>query len=110
MRREGGSQRRRVWTRFEATCAWCGRVPIVAEELGVFVGAVDRDALFEFRCPECERVNVRGLPRDDVATLLSVGIEPSTGPAPFELLEHHDGPAIDWDDIIDLHQALTEAA
>ena len=107
---EGDLGGRPAWPRFEATCAWCGRVPVEAGDLDVFVGAAERDALFEFRCPRCDRVNVRGLARNDVDTLRSVGIEPSDGPAPFELLETHAGPAIDWDDIIDLHEALSRRA
>jgi hypothetical protein len=103
-------RRNRQWraasrTRFEARCAWCGTVPLEAHQLEVFVGAQE-DALFEFVCPVCLRLNVRALETGDVATLRLVGIEPTPGLAPFELLEEHRGPVIGWDDLIDLHEAL----
>jgi hypothetical protein len=88
---------------FEARCAWCGPVPVDTVGLGVHVGSTG-EALLEFACPACDRLNVRPLDRPDVAVLSSVGVEPLAGPAPFELLERHDGPPITWDDLIDFHQ------
>jgi hypothetical protein len=90
--------------RFEARCAWCGTVPLLPDQLEVRVRG-GHEALFEFTCPRCARLNVRGLERRDVAALEAVGVEPVSGPGPFELLEQHAGPPIGWDDIIDLHQA-----
>jgi hypothetical protein len=109
MRRDGRHRRGMTRTRFEARCAWCGTVPLEADQLDVFVGSHE-DALFEFACPVCRRLNVRALETHDLATLRLVGIEPTPGPAPFELLEEHRGPAIGWDDIIDLHEQLGDPA
>jgi hypothetical protein len=63
--------------------------------------------LLEFWCPTCERLNVRALGRPELASLTRVGATPSEGPAPFELLEEHNGPPITWDDLIDFHQAVS---
>jgi hypothetical protein len=108
MRRKGGYRRRMARTRFEARCAWCGTVSLEAHQIDVFVGP-RQEALVEFGCPVCQRLNVIALEIGDVATLRLVGIEPSPGPAPFELLEEHRGPAIGWDDLIDLHDALRDS-
>ena len=65
-----------------------------------------REGLFEFRCPSCDRLNIRPLAQADISTLVEVGVSPSRGPAPFELLEEHEGPPITWDDLIDFHDAV----
>ena len=93
---------------FEARCAWCGTVPVGRDDLLLHVGS--EGGMFEFRCPECERVNLRGLPAEDVQTLITHGVLPSGRPAPFELLEDRSGPPIGWDDVIDLHLALAGVA
>jgi hypothetical protein len=92
--------------RVQGRCAWCGPVTFIPADLQVHVGA-SGEALFEFDCPRCGRLNVRALDRRDVVALLVVGIEPVSGRAPFELLERHAGPPIDWDDIIAFHEALS---
>jgi len=95
-------------TRIEARCAWCGPVMFDASGLQLHVGGHPA-ALAEFRCPDCDRVNVRAVAGDDVRALLGAGIKPSFGPAPFELLEEHAGPPIAWDELIEFHEALTRS-
>jgi len=91
--------------RFEARCAWCGPVRLGREELTYHVS--QSQALFEFDCPACGRLNIRPLGQTDAAALLVAGVRRSRGPSPFELLESRAGPPIGWDDIIDFHEALT---
>jgi hypothetical protein len=93
---------------FEARCSWCGRVEVGHESLHVFLSRRGA-ALFEFSCPECERVNYRPLSIADLEALSMAGILPKEGRAPFELLEDRSGPPIGWDDLIDFHQALARA-
>lgn len=94
--------------RFEARCAWCGSVRLSADQL--VVHAKSRvEALFEFTCPECDRVNTRALEAGDLAILVRAGMSISPGPGPFELLEHASGPPIGWDDIIDFHEAMSRS-
>jgi hypothetical protein len=95
----------RPGTRVEARCAWCGFVELLPAELRVH-GSTDGEGLFEFACPSCGRLNVRPLDEADLAALDQVGVAVRSGPAPFELLEPHDGPSISWDDLLDFHQAL----
>lgn len=94
--------------RFEGRCIWCGPVRVQHESLHVFVSS--RGAgLFEFLCPACERVNFRPLSISDLEALALAGVRPVGGRAPFELLEERSGPPIEWDDLIDFHQALAQA-
>jgi hypothetical protein len=91
--------------RFEARCAWCGPVRLGHDGLQVHVNP--RGAgLFEFRCPGCERLNIRSLNSPDLEALALAGVRPAGGLAPFELLEERSGPPIGWDDLIDFHQSL----
>jgi hypothetical protein len=64
------------------------------------------EALAEFECPGCARLNLVRLGSLDAATLIAAGVRESEGLAPFELLEGRSGPPISWDDLIDFHQAL----
>jgi hypothetical protein len=94
--------------RFEARCTWCGPVTVEHHHLHVFVSP-RAAGLFEFVCPACERANFRPLSIGDLEALALAGVRPTGGRAPFELLEERSGPPIEWDDLIDFHQALTRA-
>jgi len=99
-------RRSRERARVEARCAWCGFVALGADDLTVRVGQGDQ-ALVEFACSSCARLNLRRLAPGGLSPLAGVGILPTTGgPAPFELLEAHDGPPLGWDDLLELHEAL----
>lgn len=89
----------------EAACAWCGLVTLEPDEVGLHLGSGE-DALLEFACPGCGRLNFRGLGRPDARVLLAAGMPRARGGAPFELLEERSGPPIGWDDIIEFHLAI----
>ncbi|HYT78946.1 MAG TPA: hypothetical protein VEQ37_06770 [Actinomycetota bacterium] len=93
---------------FEARCIWCGPVTVDHDSLHVFVSPRGT-GLFEFLCPGCDRDNFRSLSISDLEALALAGVRPVGGRAPFELLEERSGPPIGWDDLIDFHQALTQA-
>jgi hypothetical protein len=86
-------------------CAWCGPEELPLERV-LITARSPHEGLFEFRCPSCERLNIRALEPADISTLVEVGVSPRRGPAPFELLEEHRGPPITWDDLIDFHDAV----
>jgi hypothetical protein len=94
--------------RVEARCAWCGPVRLAMPALAMHV-ASEREGLVEFRCSECDRLNVLAIGRGDLRALLVAGLRPASGSAPFELLEEHVGPPIGWDDLIDFHEALARS-
>jgi hypothetical protein len=106
MRKDRGGDSSTDQARVQAGCLWCGTVEFGLHELQVHVAGED-EGLLEFSCPVCGRLNVRALGRAELASLTRVGATPSEGPAPFELLEEHTGPAITWDDLIDFHEAVS---
>jgi|SRR6266540_2714593 len=89
----------------EARCAWCGTVDLEPGQLVVHEGP-GPDSLFEFSCPSCRRLNIHHLETAEVEVLADAGIPLAPGQAPFELLEHHDGDLITWDDLIDFHEQM----
>jgi hypothetical protein len=91
--------------RVQARCVWCGEVEFDLAYLRVHEASAE-EGLLEFACPDCGRLNVRGLGGRELDALRRVGAHASSGPAPFELLEEHSGPPISWDDLIDFHQVV----
>jgi hypothetical protein len=108
MARSGGGRTRPRTLRVEARCAWCGVVPLDADGLHVHVRR-EHGGLLEFRCPTCDRLNLRRLSPGEVAVLSGVGIDPVERPAPFELMELRSGPPLTWDDLLEFHLALSLA-
>src|SRR5919108_2014940 len=102
----GRSETRRDGPWVQARCAWCGDVEFALGELRIHASQ-ETEGLLEFVCPSCGRLNVRPLGHPELAALANAGARPSSGPAPFELLEKHAGPPISWDDLIDFHQVLS---
>ncbi|HXF56607.1 MAG TPA: hypothetical protein VNO34_03370 [Actinomycetota bacterium] len=100
-----GEWSRRPDPPFQARCAWCGEVDLEREDLEVHVGS-GSEALVEFSCPACGRLNARRLEPEDVVELAAAGVGPASGPAPFELLEERSGPPIGWDDLIEFHERI----
>jgi len=109
MARSGGGTTRPRRLRVEARCAWCGVVRLEADDLEIHAGRTGHGGLLEFRCPACDRLNLRRLTPRDVEVLEGVGIEPVGRPAPFELMEHRSGPPITWDDLLEFHLELAVA-
>lgn len=89
----------------QAECATCGHVIAPASELVCAVSEDDVAALCEFPCPRCDRVLMLPLAPTEVSTLILLGAHKARS-MPFELLEEHSGPAVSWDEILDLHLEL----
>lgn len=93
----------------EADCPTCGAVIAPASALVCGVSEADEKGLCEFTCPSCGRLLLHHLARDEVITLLLLGAR-KVDSLPFELLEAHSGPAVSWDEVIDLHFELEHQA
>ena len=93
----------------EADCPTCGDVIAPASALVCGVSEADNRALCELQCPGCGRLLLHRLARDDVITLFLLGARKDDS-LPFELLEAHSGPAVSWDEVLDLHFELERQA
>ena len=63
-------------------------------------------ALCEINCPVCHRVVYAKTTGEGVKIIKSAGAVGIAGLVPFELLERRSGPALLWDEILDVLAAL----
>lgn len=93
-----------------ARCHQCGPVELTPADFTLMVETVDPDGgyLFEgfysFYCTGCERVAAFEANTVTVELLVTAGVRVTA--MPLELTEPHTGPAIGYDDLLDLHLAL----
>ena len=93
----------------QADCPTCGEVIAQASALICGVSEAEETALCEFPCPGCERPLLLPLAPAEVPTLVLLGARTDRS-LPFELLEAHSGPAVTWDEVLDLHFELERQA
>lgn len=93
-------------TSIRAQCPDCGDVHLVADDLVVRVCADDESGAYTFQCPDCDRPVAKSASRRIVELLVSSGVEMQVWRRPLELDEHHDGPAISPDELLDFHLGL----
>lgn len=89
-----------------ARCSWCGEVRITVDALRCGILADRSAALCEFSCPSCGRLVFQRTSAERAAMFVLSGARRASTRIPLELLEEHSGPAIGWDDILDLRLAL----
>lgn len=94
-------------TTIKAKCPGCGEVDLTAEDIVLRIGTTSS---YGFSCPTCGDFVQK--PADDrvVRLLLSGGVIPSMLQIPAEALERHEGPPINYDDILEFHQLLEQDA
>ena len=73
------------------------------------VSEPEETALCEFPCPGCERSLLLPIAPAEIPTLVLLGARTERS-LPFELLEAHSGPAVSWDEVLDLHFELERHA
>ena len=93
----------------QAACPTCGDVIAQASELVCGVSEGEETALCEFSCPGCDRPLLLPLSPNEVPTLVLLGARTDRS-LPFEVLEPHSGPAVSWDEVLDLHLELERHA
>lgn len=89
-----------------ARCTWCGEIRITVDSLRCGLTEDRSVALCEFECPSCGRLQFHRTTADRAAMFVLSGAQRAGTRMPFELLEEHVGPAINWDDVLDLRIAL----
>jgi len=93
--------------KIRATCPQCDQdVELTSVDVTALVCADTGDGSYAFRCPECEiAVSVDADMRiDDL--LVDRGVKKRIWTMPAELAEHHTGPKLSYDDLLDLHFVL----
>ena len=88
-----------------ADCPTCGEVVAPAGRIVCGVSEAEETALCEFPCPGCDRLLLIPLTPAELPALVLLGARRSDS-LPFELLETHSGPAVSWDEVLDLHFEL----
>lgn len=89
-------------------CPWCGTLALSPGAVRCAdVAPGDRLALCQFTCPVCFRLIILRTTPEGVEVARRVGVADLNGPVPRELLEPHGGPPLTWDDVLDLHLALS---
>ena len=93
-----------------AQCPWCGPVTLKPSEMACAHEPRGQVALCEFSCPHCGRLVFIPVQPEHLGPLQSRGLQRPAGAIPLELLERHRGPALSWDEVLDLHLALRQTA
>lgn len=97
-------------TTIKATCPACGDVDLAPRQVSVTVNEPYGEARYTFTCPSC-RDAVRKQADDDVVALLaSAGVRVWHEHVPAEALEHHAGPPLCYDDVLDFALWLERTA
>jgi predicted RNA-binding Zn-ribbon protein involved in translation (DUF1610 family) len=89
-------------TTIKASCPSCGEVALTPADVALMVCSHAPLSYYSFQCPSCHG-EVRK-PADDhvVQLLVSGGVPATVWDVPAEALEPHGGPALTYDDLLDL--------
>ena len=97
-------------TTIKASCPTCGDVELTPEDVALMVCSVAALSYYAFHCTTCG-CEIRK-PADDhvVSLLISGGVPAQVWELPAEALEPKNGPALDYDDLLDfaLHLGTTD--
>jgi len=89
-------------TTIKASCPTCGEVELTPADVSLMVCSHAPLSYYAFCCPTCSE-EVRK-PADDhvVSLLVSGGVPATVWDVPAEVLEPRTGPALTYDDLLDL--------
>jgi len=93
-------------TRIRATCPSCGEVELAPPDVELKVCTTAEHSFYAFVCPDCLEMVTKPADERVVRLLVSGGVEAEFWEPPAELLEPRSGPALTWDDLLDLHLEL----
>ena len=95
-------------TRFSARCPSCGEVELMAEQMWLVMTDPPDRTHFGFHCPACEQRVAHPADRRLVRVLAAL-LPVEVLEIPGEALEERSGPALTYDDLIDLMLSLDAA-
>ena len=93
----------------QAECPWCGTVTLSPGDVRCATDPGTDDALCEITCPACERIVYARTTGEGIKVIKAAGARGMSGLVPFELLERRSGPALRWEEVLDLVVSLHEA-
>ncbi|HET9656437.1 MAG TPA: hypothetical protein VFP72_13860 [Kineosporiaceae bacterium] len=97
-------------TVIKATCPSCGDVELTPQQVRLVTSNLPERSYYSFTCAACGDL-VRKPAGAEVVRLLRVGgVVPEQLHIPAEALEEHEGPALNWDDLIDFSTWLQNAS
>jgi hypothetical protein len=93
-------------TTIKASCPTCGEVELTSADITLMVCSHAPLSYYAFFCPTC--MDEVRKPADDhvISLLMSGGVEATVWEVPDEALEAKVGPALTYDDLLDLVLAL----
>jgi len=95
-------------TTIKASCPTCGDVDLKPGNLRLVVCTRQEWSTYAFDCPQCADEVKKPADEEVVALLVSGGVKIQRWHIPAEALEHHDGPRISYDDLLDFALWLTD--
>jgi hypothetical protein len=99
----------RPMTTIKASCPTCGDVELTAHQVRLVVCSVRSWSYYAFSCASCLEEIRKPAGRDVVALLISGGVLAEPWAVPAEALEPHDGPPLQYDDVLDFALWLDRA-
>lgn len=91
-----------------ANCPTCGDVDLMSCDVTVRLCADDNQGSYVFRCPDCEMAVAKPADSQIVDLLVASGVGLVVWTLPAELNEHHEGPVITYDDLLEFHYAIQQ--
>lgn len=95
-------------TTIRASCTICGDIELTVDEVEVRVCETTSFGEYTFDCPRCTHLVRREAEPRILDLLVASGVRLTSWTLPQEMLEDHDGPAIDHDDLLAFHELLAD--
>jgi hypothetical protein len=94
----------------KASCPCCGDVELTASQVRLVVCSIADWSFYEFTCARCQDGVRKPAGAEVVHLLRSGGVKAERWTVPAEALERHEGPVIDYDDVLDFALRLAGAS
>ena len=88
-------------TTIKASCPCCGDVDLTPAQVRLVACSVPKWSYYTFVCPQCSDLIRKPAAPEIVQLLVTGGVVAERWVIPAEALEQHDGPRIDYDDVLD---------
>ena len=88
-------------TTIKASCPSCGDVELTPQQVRLVVCSVKSWSYYAVICTTCADEIRKPAGRDVVALLISGGVVAEPWSVPAEALEAHEGPVLNYDDVLD---------